>query len=163
MLNQLTLRRAATLICVIALATITGAWVFEYFGYAPCELCLKQRWAYYLAIPLALATALIAPVQPAAARGGILALALIWFASAVFGIYHSGVEWKWWPGPDTCTGGGSLSSGLPDLNSAVVMCDVAAIRILGLSLAGWNAVISAALFLLAVQAWRRQGSSSVSQ
>lgn len=163
MLNQLSLRRAAMLICIAALATIAGAWIFEYFGYAPCELCLKQRWAYYLAIPLALLTALIAASRPAAARGGMLLLALIWSASAVFGVYHSGVEWKWWPGPDTCTGSGSLSSGLPDLNSAVVMCDVAAIRILGLSLAGWNAVISAALFLLAARAWQRQGSSSVSQ
>jgi disulfide bond formation protein DsbB len=83
-------------------------------------------------------------------------------ASAVFGAYHAGVEWKWWPGPDTCTGGSALG-GLPDLTKPIVMCDEAAIRIFGLSLAGWNAVISAALTAVALLGTQRQGSSSVSQ
>ena len=163
MLMNFTIRRAALLICAVALATILGAWIFEYFGYAPCELCLQQRWAYYLAIPLSLAIALAPPSTTALARYGLSVLALLWLGSMIFGIYHSGVEWKWWPGPDTCTGTGGMSGGLPDLTAPVVLCDTPAIRIFGLSLAGWNAIISLSLALVALAGLRRQGSSSVSQ
>lgn len=163
MLNNLTPQRAALLIFAVALATILGAWIFEYLGYAPCELCLKQRWAYYIGVPLALAIALLAPRNPAAARIGLVLLALLWLGSMVFGIYHAGVEWKFWAGPTTCTALAGFSGGLPDLSKPAVLCDTPAIRILGLSLAGWNAVISLGLALLAAAALRRQGSSSVSQ
>jgi disulfide bond formation protein DsbB len=163
MLSQLTPHRAALLILGVALATIVGAWVFEYFGYAPCDLCLKQRLAYYAGIPLALIVVLLAPAQGRLARAGLAVLALLWLASMVFGIYHSGVEWKWWPGPSTCGVQAGFSGGLPDLSAPVVLCDTPAIRILGLSLAGWNALISLALTLVALAGLRRQGSSSVSQ
>ncbi len=162
MLTSLSPRKAAILIFAVALATIVGAWIFEYYGYLPCELCLMQRWAYYAAIPLAALLAFL-PEEGQALRVGLAVLALVWIASAVFGIYHSGVEWDWWQGPTTCTGDGGLSGGLPDLNKPVVMCDEPAIRIFGLSLAGWNAVISAGLAALATAGARRQGSSSVSQ
>ena len=164
MLTALTPQRAALLIFLVALATIAGAWVFEYYGYAPCELCLKQRWAYYAGVPLALVVTLLAPRNPDLVKAGFALLALLWFASMVFGIYHSGVEWKWWPGPTTCTAQAGFSGGLPDLSKPAVMCDTPAIRILGLSLAGWNAVISLGLALVAMTGLRRvQGSSSVSQ
>lgn len=163
MLNSLTPQRAAFLIFAVALATIAGAWIFEYAGYAPCELCLKQRWAYYTGVPLALAVALIAPARPEVAKAGLMLLALLWFASMIFGIYHSGVEWKWWAGPTTCTAQAGFSGGLPDLSKPAVLCDTPAIRILGLSLAGWNAVISLGLALVALAGLRRHGSSSVSQ
>lgn len=164
MLNSLTPLRAALLLFAVALATIVGAWIFEYFGYAPCELCLMQRWAYYAGVPLALIVALIAPRNAGAARAGLALLAVLWLGSMVFGIYHSGVEWKWWPGPVTCTAqAGFTGSVLPDLSKPLVLCDTPAIRILGLSLAGWNAVISLALALVAIAGLRSQGSSSVSQ
>ena len=163
MLMNLTPRRAAVLILAVALATILGAWVFEYAGYAPCELCLMQRWAYYAAIPLAVLVALMAPERPELARAGLGLLAVIWLGSMVFGIYHSGVEWKWWLGPSTCGSQAGFSGGLPDLGKPVILCDTAAIRILGLSLAGWNAVISLALCLVALAGVKSQGSSSVSQ
>lgn len=164
MLTQLSPQRAALLIFLVALATIAGAWVFEYYGYAPCELCLKQRWAYYAGVPLALVVALLAPRNPGLARTGLTLLALLWFASMAFGIYHSGVEWKWWPGPATCTAQAGFTGGLPDLSKPAVLCDTPALRILGVSLAGWNAVISLGLALLALAGLRRaQGSSSVSQ
>ncbi len=162
MLNSLTPQRAALIIFALAFATIAGAWIFEYFGYLPCELCLKQRWAYYGAIPLALIVALLAPGNASIARIGLYLLAMIWILSMIFGIYHSGVEWKWWAGPGSCTGGSGLT-GLPDLTKPVVMCDEPALRIFGLSLAGWNAVISLALAAIAVKGARDQGSSSVSQ
>ena len=163
MLNSMTPARAALLIMAVAVATIAGAWIFEYYGYAPCELCLKQRWAYYAAIPLALLVAVVAPSSSTAARYGLLLLSLIWLGSMVFGIYHSGVEWKWWLGPSTCGSAGGMTAGLPDLTKKVVLCDQAAIRILGLSLAGWNAVISFGLAIVAFAGFRSQGSSSVSQ
>ena len=164
MLNSLTPQRAALLIFLVAFATVAGAWIFEYFGYAPCELCLKQRWIYYVGVPLALIVALLAPGNPRLARMGLMLLGVVWLASMVFGIYHSGVEWKWWPGPATCTAQAGFSGGLPDLSKPAVLCDTPAIRILGPSLAGWNAVISLGLVLVAFAGLRRaQGSSSVSQ
>lgn len=163
MLKHIRPQHAALIIFLVALATIVGAWIFEYAGYAPCELCLKQRWAYYTGIPLALIVMLLAPAQAGLARAGLAVLALLWLASMAFGIYHSGVEWKWWPGPATCTAQAGFSGGLPDLSAPVVLCDTPAIRILGLSLAGWNAVVSLVLALVALAGLRRQGSSSVSQ
>jgi disulfide bond formation protein DsbB len=144
MLKSISPLQAAWLVFAITLATILGAWAFEYAGYLPCELCLKQRFAYYTAVPLSLLIALLGANSPIILRYGLWALGLIMLASCVFGIYHSGVEWKFWQGPTTCTGGGSFAGGLPDLTKKAVMCDQPAIRILGLSLAGWNAVISAA-------------------
>ena len=161
MLNGLTSRHWLVVIAAVAFATIAGAWIFEYFGYAPCELCLKQRWAYYAGVPLAL---LLLLVSPPALRTGLWLVMVLWIASAVFGVYHSGVEWGWWAGPSACTGSaGGLTGGLPDLTQPIVMCDKPAIRIFGLSLAGWNAVISACLAIAAGLGIRAQGSSSVSQ
>ena len=156
-------QRAALIILAVAAATIAGAWIFEYSGYAPCELCLLQRWAYYTAIPIALVLVVLRPSHPGVVRFGLILLGLLWLGSMVFGFYHAGVEWKWWPGPTTCTGTGSLSTGLPDLSKPVVMCDEPALRIFGLSLAGWNAVISLGLAAIAFAGARLQGSSSVSQ
>ena len=150
MLETITPQKSLLAILVVATATIAGAWIFQYAGYDPCHLCLMERWAYYAAIALSL----ILLISKLNTKIGFYLLAIIMLASAVFGIYHSGVEWKWWPGPDTCTGGGTLG-GLPDLTKPVVMCDEAAIRILGLSLAGWNAVISFALALVAMKGTRR--------
>lgn len=163
MLSELKPRAAALAIFAIASATIIGAWLFEYFGYAPCELCLKQRWAYYAGVPLALLVALIVPRQYGLGRVGFLLLAAVWLGSMVFGLYHAGVEWKLWAGPSSCSDLGGLSGGLPDLSRAVVLCDTPAIRILGLSLAGWNALVSLLLALIALAAFRAYGSSSVSQ
>ncbi len=161
MLTRLSTRQIGFLIFALAFATIGGAWIFEAIGYAPCPLCLKQRWAYYAAVPLAFAAAALSHSQPKLSKVIFYLLTLVFVASAVFGIFHSGVEWKWWPGPATC--GGEFSGGLPDLSKPAVRCDEAAIRILGLSLAGWNALISAGLAVLSALGARNYGSSSVSQ
>jgi disulfide bond formation protein DsbB len=157
MLNSLTQRQTLQAVFAITAAVLVGAWIFEYLGYAPCELCLMQRYAYYAVIPLSL---LFSFFDPKLQRGGLYLVALIMLGSMIFGIYHSGVEWKFWQGPTTCTGG-IVTGGLPDLTKKAVMCDQPAIRILGLSLAGWNAVISAAVSWLAFS--KVQGSSSASQ
>jgi len=145
----------ALAILAIAAASITGAFIFEALGYAPCELCLKERIPYYAAIPIAgIAAFFSARGSKALTRAAFMVLALIFAVSAVFGAYHAGVEWGFWAGPTECTGAldraASVSDFLKQLETVkVVRCDSAALRILGLSLAGWNAVISAGLTALA--------------
>ena len=145
----------ALAILAIAAASITGAFIFQALGYAPCELCLKERIPYYAAIPIVgIAVFFAARGSKALTRAAFVVLALIFAASAVFGAYHAGVEWGFWAGPTECTGAldraASVSDFLKQLESVkVVRCDSAALRILGLSLAGWNAVISAGLVTIA--------------
>jgi disulfide bond formation protein DsbB len=149
MLTEITPRNAAVAIFAVSLLTIVGAWIFQWAGFAPCPLCLKQRWAYYAVIPLSAVIALLATDRRSVARYGLAVVGLIMIASAIFGVYHSGIEWGWWPGPGTCEG--DVPRGLPTLgNEPVVSCDEAALRIFGLSLAGWNAVISAGLAAIAL-------------
>ena len=150
---------AALLITGIAAATIAGAWYFQLvLDIRPCPLCLEQRYAYYLAIPLAALTALAA--AKSAPRGllvGALAvLALAALGNAVLGAYHAGVEWKFWPGPADCTGPvgnlGSAGNLLDRLDTVkVVMCDQVQWSFLGISLAGYNALIS--LLMAAIAVW----------
>jgi len=155
-LQNLSGRDASALIAVVAFLTIAGAWIFEAMGFAPCELCLKQRFAYYAGVPLAALLALLWPQLPLrVARMGLTLLALIFIASMIFGMYHAGVEWGFWPGPADCTGTNmpsvsSMNDFMKQLQTTrVVRCDEVALRIFGLSLAGWHAVISAAMAGLA--------------
>jgi len=139
----------------LIVATIAGAFAFQAAGYAPCELCLKERLPYYIGMGLgagALALAWRGPASLAAL--GLGALALLFLGSAGFGAYHAGVEWGFWPGPPDCTGtlekAGSVTDFLKQLQTVkVVRCDAVAIRVLGLSLAGWNTVVSLGVAALA--------------
>jgi disulfide bond formation protein DsbB len=151
--------RTGGLILFAAIAVLLTALGFQYIGgYAPCPLCLQQRYAYYAGIPLVfLALVLIAADRRSLAAVLFLAVAAGFLANAGLGIYHAGVEWKFWAGPDTCgaaqglstTSGGLLES-LEKIR--VVRCDEAAWRFLGLSFAGWNVLISLALALGAIAA-----------
>jgi disulfide bond formation protein DsbB len=146
MLTYATPRNTALLLLVAAVLVLGGAWLFQFAGYAPCPLCLQQRWPWYALIPLAAVAALASDRM---ARLLLYLAAPLMLGSAVFGVYHAGIEWRWWPGPGTCAG--ELSGGLPDLtNEPVIACEDAAIRILGLSLAGWNAVMSLSLAIAAL-------------
>ena len=150
---------AALAVLVVAAATIAGAWYFQLvLGLQPCPLCLEQRYAYYLAIPLAALIALAAGQNAPRSLlvAGLAILALAALANAVLGAYHAGVEWKFWPGPSDCTGAvgnlGSAGSLLDRLDTTkVVMCDEVQWTFLGLSLAGYNVLIS--LLMAAVAAW----------
>ena len=150
---------SALVIGVIAFATIAGAWIFEELGYPPCDLCLEQRWAYYVGVPLAiLAFALAKAGAPRVLLAVIMAaLALLFAAEYVFAIYQSGVEAKLWQGPTACTATtpGPVSAGdlLKQLETIkVVRCDAVNLRVFGLSLANWNIFISAALAAFAGRA-----------
>ena len=153
----------ALVILASAASSILGAFVFEALGYAPCELCLKERIPYYAAIPVAgLAALFAARDHKRLLRPAFGGLALIFAVSALLGAYHAGIEWGFWRGPSECTGtlqrARSVDDFLAQLQSAkVVRCDAPALRILGLSLAGWNAVISAALAALAGLGLRAKG------
>lgn len=142
----------------LAVAAILAALGFEHLGgYAPCPLCLMQRYAYYAGIPLLfLAMALVAEM-PRLAAFIFLAVALAFLANAGLGVYHAGVEWKFWPGPDTCGTAQQLPNSPADLLSGlaqthVVRCDAPAWTFAGLSMAGWNAIASLAVSLLTLKA-----------
>lgn len=146
---------AAAAVFLIALGTLVGALAFEHIGgYEPCPLCLRQRWAYYIATPFAGAALLLSLYErrdPAILALTICAAAFA--VNAVLGGHHAGVEWGWWPGPADCTGGalnapsGDLLNSLRETN--VVRCDQPSWRFLGISFAGYNALISAAIAVIA--------------
>ncbi|MEZ5854317.1 MAG: disulfide bond formation protein B [Hyphomicrobiaceae bacterium] len=120
----------------LALAAILGALFFEYvIKLPPCPLCLQQRWAYYAGIPALFAALVLLSAEHRKAAGLLFfAIAVAFLANAGLGVYHSGVEWKFWPGPDTCSQipgqlqpiDKSLLKSLADTH--VVRCDVAAWR-----------------------------------
>ena len=142
----------------LTILTIAAAWGFQLIGgYMPCPLCYRQRWPYYAAIVLGLALMPIArkSEHTAALRFGLFAFAAIMLVSFALGLHHAGVEWGWWPGPDSCAAGPSLGrsgSILPDLSHPqVVSCTEAQWRLFGLSFAGYNALIS--LLIAAIAAF----------
>ena len=153
---------AALTIAAISLATIAGAWTFELLGFKPCPLCLEQRIFHYVAIPLALVVAVVAwrDAPRPLVVGGLALTGLVLVAGASLAAYHAGVEWHWWAGPQDCSGPvarfGSAGDLLKELRTtSVVRCDEAAWRFLGLSLAGYNALISLALAGIAAWGMRR--------
>jgi disulfide bond formation protein DsbB len=150
---------AALAITAIAAATLAGAWFFELvLDIRPCPLCLEQRYAYYLAIPLGALTALAAGrhAPRAVLLAGLAILVIAALGNAGLGTYHAGVEWGFWQGPTDCTGPvgnlGSAGDLLKRLDTVkVIRCDEVQWRFLGLSLAGYNVLIS--LLMAAIAAW----------
>ncbi len=149
----LTPRAVIAAVLLGAAATIGGALIFEHgLGLRPCKLCLQQRIPYYAAMVIALG-ALFLPARWQ--RAALVVLALAFVVSAGMGVHHAGVEWGLWAGPSDCGGtpapqAGSMGDFLNQLQTTrVVSCTEAAWRFLGLSLAGWNVVISLALAGLA--------------
>jgi disulfide bond formation protein DsbB len=151
------LSAAAFAISVVAALTLAGAWFFELvLGLAPCPLCLDQRIPYYIAVPLGVVVGAVArePARAGIARIGVILLGIVMLVGAGYGVYHAGVEWGFWEGPTACAAGqGGPVSGniLSSLKNAtrVVPCNEAAWRFLGLSLAGYNALIAGTLAFIA--------------
>ena len=156
--------RLAALIAAAGLLAIAHA--FQTFGgLAPCELCLKQRDVYWVAGGLALAAMLLVRTSGGARFRQLTCwiLALAFAAEAGVAAYHAGVEWKFWPGPQSCTGGGHTTVSVADLKALlnsttahVPMCDKPAWVFLGISMAGWNALAALGLTLLSVAAALRE-------
>jgi disulfide bond formation protein DsbB len=145
--------QAGALVLLTAIAVILVALAFEHFvGLPPCPLCLEQRYAYYAGIPaLFAALALLAAGWPRVSAAVFLLVAAAFLANSGLGAYHAGVEWKLWAGPDSCAGttaplGGGGRGILDQLSTTrVIRCDEAPWHLLGISLAGWNALASLGL------------------
>jgi len=150
MSRTLSARDVGLALGAVAAALILGALGFQYLGgLPPCEMCHWQRWPLFAAIATGLIGAGFGPVS-ARAPLAWLTLALVAVSGGI-GAYQAGVEWHWWTGPQACTGVLAIASGPLDLNAPVPRCDQAAIRILGISLAGYNALIC--LGFAGVAAW----------
>ena len=151
----MTAKRLMLLAAAGSAGLLGAALVFQALGYAPCKMCLWQRWPHWLAIALG-GVALVWARWPVAALGVATTL-----TTAGIGFYHTGVERGWWPGPSSCSGGGDLS-GLSggdllstDTLDKVIMCDEVSWAFAGLSMASWNAIFSLILAGIWITALRR--------
>ncbi|OAP43503.1 hypothetical protein AU381_08920 [Sinorhizobium glycinis] len=150
----------ALLVTLGMAATVGGALGFEHIGgYIPCALCLLQRDPYYYGIPLgilAIATGVL-KLPAWTTRTLLLVVGILMLTGAGIGVYHAGAEWHFWEGPSTCatTAQGispSVGDLLGDLDAKhAPSCTDAALRILGLSFAGWNVIASLILAALALR------------
>jgi len=133
-----------------------------------CTLCLRQREVYWVSLALAASGVVVSHVPRVErfTRFFGVALALVFLTGCAIAVYHAGAEWKWWPGPTTCSGAGgavsaaAMASLLHGAKISAPHCDEAAWRFLGLSMAGWNALISLKLafwsaVFAAAPAWTR--------
>lgn len=136
-------------------ALLLGAFAFQHLGgLAPCKLCIWQRYPHAVAIALG-AAALFVPLPALLALGALAAL-----ATAAVGLYHVGVEQGWWEGPTSCTSGSIGGVDKNDLFDQImaaplIRCDDIAWQFAGLSMAGWNMIISLVLAGFWLMALRR--------
>lgn len=144
----------STLAAAGSFALLAGAYLFQALGYPPCQMCYWQRWPHMAAIGLGV----LCYFMPH--RGLMLLGALAAATTSAIGVYHTGVERKWWDGPSSCTGDGLSGLSGADLLSLdgdkLIMCDQVSWEFLTLSMASWNAVASAILCVLWLMAARKQ-------
>ncbi|MQW87493.1 disulfide bond formation protein B [Sinorhizobium saheli] len=150
----------ALLVTLGMAATVGGALGFEHIGgYIPCALCLLQRDPYYYGIPLGLLAVVAAFLKLPAwiTRTLLVLVGLLMLVGAGIGVYHAGAEWHFWEGPSTCaTTAQGISSDVGDLLGDLdakhaPSCTEAALRVLGLSFAGWNVIASLILAAIALR------------
>lgn len=134
-------------------ALLAGAYLFQSLGYAPCKMCLWQRWPHAVAVAIGLFAVLVSRNQKILAALGALAAG----TTAAIGLYHTGVERDWWEGPSSCTGGAALNTDnlLSTDIAPIVMCDDVVWSLMGLSMASYNAIISLVLVAIWITAARR--------
>lgn len=139
-----------------SLALLAGAFAFQMLGYAPCEICIWQRWPHGVAVAAGMMALIAGPALLLGLLGTLSAL-----VTAGIGVYHTGIERGFWDGPATCTGSGDDLAGLSgnellsvDVPSGIVMCDEVAWAFAGLSMASWNAILSVGLACIWIRATR---------
>ena len=151
--------RAARIVALLVPAGLLGGALFSQYvgGLYPCEMCHWQRWAHAAALAFALA-ALLSPIDALRSRPLVLLAALAIAVSGAIGLFHAGVEYKLWEGITTCTTNGATS--LDDILAVpLVRCDQVQWSFLGISMAGWNAILSiGGAGLIARLASRKAGS-----
>lgn len=135
------LKQARLLALLLPAALLGGALLSQYVGgLYPCEMCYWQRWPHGAAILLAI-IALISPLRAARTRLIVLLAAFLIAMSGAIGVFHAGVEYGWWEGITRCTTNGATS--LEDiLKVPLVRCDQVQWSLFGISLAGFNAILS---------------------
>ena len=151
------LRIARWIALLLPLALVGGAHLSELFGLVPCEMCWWQRWPHYAAILVAL-PAFFVRGRPLQMTIVLLAATLIAVSGGI-GVFHAGVEYKWWEGITACTAQVHGDNPMDMLNDALrrplIRCDVPQWTLFGISLAGFNAILSlggaAAIFLRAAR------------
>ena len=129
---------------------LLSAFYLEYFEDAlPCELCITQRWFHGLIITYSLISIFILEKFINVKIFILIVLSFTWLVSAIAGLYHFGIEMNFWLGPDDCSSNIDFSKDLLTylLNKSPIKCDEIMFKILGLSLAGWNALLSFLMFL----------------
>jgi disulfide bond formation protein DsbB len=138
-------------------AVLAGAFAFEYIGgLAPCVLCIWQRWPHAVAVVIGV-IAIAVPIRILAWLGAAAAL-----TSAAVGVFHVGVEQKLWAGLASCTASSMDGASIEDLLNpeiviaAPIRCDAIAWQMLGISMAGWNVLISLVLVGLWLRAARHK-------
>ena len=147
------------IILLISILIVLSVHLLEFLGYAPCDLCIKQRWAWYLIICICLiSTIFYNKLYPYY----ITLIAILFLGNTIFSGWHVGIEWGFWDGPETC------STALQSLNdhdnfldeikstNNFIPCNEAAIRILGISLAGYNSFISLIMFIYSISILRKE-------
>ena len=136
-------------------ALLLGAWAFQHIGeLPPCRMCIWQRYPHGVAVILGVLAFALPGIRPLPLLGALAAT-----TTAGIGFFHAGVEEDWWEGPTTCTSGpiGGLSADelLDQIMSApVVRCDEIPWEMFGISMAGWNGLLSTAFVLIWIAAWR---------
>ena len=154
----MTARNMMLLAAFGSFALLAGAFVFQALGYAPCKLCLWQRWPHGVAIAVGGLVLLLGPMVLLGVAGALAAL-----TTAGIGAYHTGVERGFWEGPTSCTGGGDGLGGLSgtdllstNVQNTIVMCDEVAWAdpVIGLSMASWNVIASLILMGIWIAALR---------
>ncbi|WP_321363497.1 disulfide bond formation protein B [uncultured Celeribacter sp.] len=147
-----------------SLAILSGAFVFQAVGFAPCPMCIWQRWPHAIAFVIGVLFMVVR------LRSLTLLGMLTMLVSAGLGLYHAGVEQKWWPGPSSCTGSGDALAGLSGMDllpggagdPGLVLCDQIVWDTwgLGITMAGWNAIFSVIFAALWVIAWRKAAKTA---
>jgi len=141
---------------------------FQTFGHlAPCHLCLKQREVYWVAMAVS-AAAIVAgltPMRAAGTRIGCAVLVLVFGYGVYLAGFHAGAEWRWWKAPVTCASSGPVSIAalkalLAGGGAHQPACDQAPWVFLGLSMAGWNCLISVGLAIVSALAALRKGAAA---
>jgi disulfide bond formation protein DsbB len=153
------LRMAQRLALAVPALLLAGAYLSQYgFDLYPCEMCWWQRYPHFAAVAFALLSFLAAPKRLwiALAAGGLL-------TSGLIGLFHAGVEYGWWEGVTSCAAIPQTGEGQSALdaimNAPVVRCDEAPWTLLGISLAGFNFLISTATSLFIFNLLRKEGRS----
>lgn len=139
-----------------SLGLLAGAFLFQFAGYPPCELCLWQRWPHGAAILLGVIALSTAPNRLLP----LLAAAACTASAAIAG-FHSGVERKWWEGLESCSSGAGLGADLLSLEGPMIVpCDQIPWQIFGLSMANYNLLASLLLAAIWLFAARKSGTPS---